>query len=511
MKIETDIKLDFKDVLIKPKRSQAPSRSKVDLFRTFKFLNSKRGWHGIPIIAANMDTIATFTMARTLAKASISTSLHKHYTLEKLEEFYATEMSGGVLDYVFYTVGITDSDIEKLFTLQKRLINKYGYSIDKITIDVANAYTEYFQSRSKTIRENFPEAVIMAGNVATPEMVTELLISGSADIIKVGIGGGCFTANTLVKMKKGYQKIKKVNIGDYVLTHLGRLQKVVNTSSRLENKSVMMINDNIRCTKNHEFYVLPKKHKDITDVHKKAQWISANELTTDYFLLSWKDENVYDRVEIKKVEEFVYDDIVYDLEVEEDHSYCVSEKNIVVHNSACTTRIKSAIGYPQLSAVSECADAAHGLNGHICSDGGCTCPGDVAKAFGAGADFCMLGGMLAGHAECDEAEWIYHPKVLTPPGKPHVATGELVKKSMLFYGMSSREAMEKYSGGVAEYKAAEGKCVEIPYRGVVMDTVNDILGGLRSCCTYVGTTKLKDLSKCTTFIRCNDTHNRVYE
>jgi len=161
--------------------------------------------------------------------------------------------------------------------------------------------------------------------------------------------------------------------------------------------------------------------------------------------------------------------------------------------SVCTTRKKTGVGYPQLSAVMECADAAHGLNGHIVSDGGCTCPGDVCKAFGAGADFVMLGGMFAGHDE---------------------SGGELVERDgrqvKIFYGMSSDTAMKKHAGGVAEYRASEGKTVEIPYRGRVKDTILDILGGIRSACTYVGANKLKELSKRTTFIRVTLQTNDIF-
>ena len=161
--------------------------------------------------------------------------------------------------------------------------------------------------------------------------------------------------------------------------------------------------------------------------------------------------------------------------------------------SVCTTRVKTGVGYPQLSAIVECADAAHGLGGHIISDGGCRVPGDVAKAFGGGADFVMLGGMLAGHAE---------------------SGGEIVevegKKFRQFYGMSSKTAMDKHAGGVAGYRASEGKTVQVPYRGSVAETVRDILGGVRSACTYVGASKLKELSKRTTFIRVAEQHNEVF-
>nr|CAH7717398.1 unnamed protein product [Callosobruchus chinensis]CAI5853213.1 unnamed protein product [Callosobruchus analis] len=161
--------------------------------------------------------------------------------------------------------------------------------------------------------------------------------------------------------------------------------------------------------------------------------------------------------------------------------------------SVCTTRMKTGVGYPQLSAVIECADAAHGLQGHIISDGGCTCPGDVAKAFGAGADFVMAGGMFAGHDQCE---------------------GELIerdgKKYKMFYGMASKTAMEKYAGGVAEYRSSEGKTVEVPYRGDVEVTVLDILGGLRSACTYIGAFKLKELPRRATFVRCTQQLNTIY-
>jgi GMP reductase len=162
--------------------------------------------------------------------------------------------------------------------------------------------------------------------------------------------------------------------------------------------------------------------------------------------------------------------------------------------SVCTTRVKTGVGYPQLSAIIECADAAHGLGGQIISDGGCTTPGDVAKAFGAGADFVMLGGMLAGHDESGG-------EIIEQNGKPF----------RKFYGMSSSTAMEKHVGGVADYRASEGKTVEVPYRGKVESTLQDILGGLRSTCTYVGAQRLKELTKRTTFIRVAEQENRVYE
>jgi GMP reductase len=176
--------------------------------------------------------------------------------------------------------------------------------------------------------------------------------------------------------------------------------------------------------------------------------------------------------------------------------------------SVCTTRIKTGVGYPQLSAIIECADAAHGLGGHIISDGGCTSPGDVAKAFGAGADFVMLGGMLAGHDEGGgEVFTRWYKKDWTgADGKGVVEPQSFVG----FYGMSSKAANEKHFGGLKDYRASEGKEVLIPYRGKVGDTVQDILGGLRSTLTYVGASKLKELSKRTTFIKVNNQVNNIF-
>jgi len=344
MRIETEVKLGFKDVLIRPKRSTLKSRAQVSLERTYTFLHTRQSWTGVPIMAANMDTVGTFPMSRALAGFGLFTAMHKHYSLDQWRRFLA-ESSDQAMEYLALSTGITEADsarLAEIMGLDARL--KF------ICIDVANGYSEHFVEFVSRTREAYPDKVIIAGNVVTGEMVEELLLSG-ADIIKVGIGPG----------------------------------------------------------------------------------------------------------------------------------------------SVCTTRVKTGVGYPQLSAIIECADAAHGLSGHIVSDGGCTCPGDVAKAFGGGADFVMLGGMLAGHDE---------------------SGGEVVEedgeKCLLFYGMSSDTAMHKHSGGVADYRASEGKTVRVPYRGPVEETVKDILGGIRSTCTYVGARQLKELSKRTTFVRVAEQENQVF-
>jgi len=347
MRIEAELRLDFDDVLIRPKRSVAPSRASIELKREYRFQPASGAtWAGTPIIAANLDTTGTMRMAAALHDLGMLTCLHKFYPLDELIDFFTTSPASGS---TFYTLGIRDEDFTKLRMFVERAPDKAGL----ICIDAANGYTKFFVDRVKQVREMCPKATIMAGNVATPEMVQELLIEGRADIVKVGIGPG----------------------------------------------------------------------------------------------------------------------------------------------SVCTTRKMTGVGYPQLSAIIECADVAHGNQGHICADGGCKTPGDIAKAFGAGADFVMLGGMLAGTDEC-EGEWV-------------VTDG--VKRSLRFYGMSSREAQEKYLGGVRDYCAAEGKCVEVEYRGPVQDVLQEVTGGLRSACAYVGADRLKDLFKCCTFVRCTTTHNTVFE
>lgn len=344
MRIEHELKLGFKDVLFRPKRSTLKSRSQVDLTREFTFKHSGRQWKGVPVVAANMDSVATFEMAKALAAHDVMTAVHKHYTVEEWKEFVA-DTEPEVLKHVMVSSGTSEADFEKMST-----ILSFSDELMFICIDIANGYSEHLVEFVTQVRESFPDKVITAGNVVTGDMVEELILAG-ADIVKVGIGPG----------------------------------------------------------------------------------------------------------------------------------------------SVCTTRVKTGVGYPQLSAIIECADAAHGLGGRIIGDGGCSCAGDVSKAFGGGADFVMLGGMLAGHEE---------------------SGGEIVEvdgnKFMRFYGMSSQSAMDKHAGGVAGYRAAEGKTVLLPFRGSVNYTIQDILGGVRSTCTYVGAAQLKELTKRTTFIRVQEQENNVF-
>ncbi len=340
MKIEQELKLDFSDVLIRPKRSTLCSRNEVDLERTFVFKNRqglvKKEWKGIPIMASNMDTTGTIEMYKVLSTYKMITCFHKFYNVEDL---ISQDLNP---DFYAISTGITDKDYEKL----KILIEKLNPTF--VCIDVANGYMFSFVEFVKKVSDNYPNIVIICGNVVSREMVEELIINAGADIIKVGIGQG----------------------------------------------------------------------------------------------------------------------------------------------SCCTTRTQTGVGMPQLSCVIECADAAHGVNGKIVSDGGCTVPGDISKAFGGNADFVMLGGMLAGHTESG--------------GEIVEEDGNLYK---MFYGMSSKKAMEKYNGGMAKHRSSEGKVVKLPFKGNVKDTIENILGGIRSTCTYIGAKTLKDIPKCTTFLRVTNQLN----
>jgi GMP reductase len=341
-KIFQDIKLDFKDVLILPQKTTLKSRSEVELNCSYKFLHSKKEWSGIPIMTANMDTIGTFEMYKSLSKHNIMTTIHKHYSIDDWLNFSKNDIDYNLL---ILSTGISSEDLQKTQKICQVIPN-----LNFICIDVANGYSETFLECIRKCREEFKNKTIIAGNVVTPNMVKDVIEAG-ADIVKIGIGPG----------------------------------------------------------------------------------------------------------------------------------------------SVCTTRKKTGIGYPQLSAILDCEEMAHSLGAHIISDGGCTVPGDLAKAFGAGSDFVMLGGMLSGHDECG--------------GKTININGNLFKE---FYGMSSSTAMSKYSGGVADYRASEGKHVRVPYRGSVHDTVIDILGGLRSSCTYTNSKKLELLRKNTQFIRVSQQTNEIF-
>ena len=333
MKIETTPQLDFHNVLIRPKRTTISSRSQVNLEREITFPHSTLRWKGVPIIAANMDTTGTFEVYDELVKHKMITCFNKFYNLQNYQD--KISKTGLNPDYFMISTGINEENVYKLRQIVEATNCKW------ICVDVANGYMEQVVHFCKKLRATFPDKIIVAGNVATREMVEELIINGKVDVVKVGIGPG----------------------------------------------------------------------------------------------------------------------------------------------SACLTRLKTGVGVPQLSAIIDCADAAHGCGGYIIGDGGITCPGDMSKAFGGGADFVMCGGVFAGHDE--------------NPGQLVEENGEKYK---LFYGMSSQHAMEKHYGKMANYRSSEGRCIKVKYKGPIEKTILDYLGGIRSTCAYINAHKIKHMSKCVTFV-----------
>ena len=201
VKIEEGTKLDFSDVLIKPKRSTIKSRLEVDLNRTFTTLHSKQEWNGIPIMIANMDTTGTFEMFIECQKHKIMTCIHKHYTIEEWIDFISLPNININYNYLCISSGISDNDFEKTKALLSLIPQ-----IKLIMIDVANGYTESFTECVKKYRNEFADKIIIAGNVVTAEMTEQLLLAG-ADIIKVGIGGGCLKKGSKILMGNGTYKI----------------------------------------------------------------------------------------------------------------------------------------------------------------------------------------------------------------------------------------------------------------------------------------------------------------
>lgn len=275
-----EIQLDFCDVLIKPKRTTLNSRKEANILRSYEFKYYPHVIESCGIMAANMATTGTFEMRWALEKYNAITCLHKHYTVKELEnKFGFWTNNPNRLPLVFISTGLKD-DKENLFKVLRET------DIDKVCVDIANGYIPNLIDFVKELRGRRPDILIMAGNVVTGDMVQDLIMAG-ADIVKVGIGPGCFTGDMLVLTNKGKVPIQDIKVGDYVLTHKGHYQEVTNKFVFDNHKELMKIN-NIKCTPNHEFYVINKKDKDLiseNNLNDFAYWVSADELDKNLHLL----------------------------------------------------------------------------------------------------------------------------------------------------------------------------------------------------------------------------------
>lgn len=366
MQINSQVELDFSDVLIRPRRSELASRKDADITREYKFKWCPKVITGTGIMQANMGTIGNFDVSRKMLDNGLFACLHKHHPIMHLVEFYEELLGRGDDSWqrCLLSVGLKDDGVEKLKFIRDTLGIQVG-----IKFDVPNGYIPQVKSKVAELRKEFPDMFIMAGNVATGDITEDLILSG-ADCVAVGIGSG----------------------------------------------------------------------------------------------------------------------------------------------GQCLTRRQTGCGRPQLSAVAECADAAHQVGGMVCSDGGITCPGDVGKAFGAGADFVMIGSMFAGTDEADgEVITKYFCTGEYEVNKYGIKPALEERKFKQFYGMSSTLAQEKFNGGKPSYRASEGRVTLVPYTGPIQDMIDEFLGGLRSTMTFVGAKRLKDIPKQTVFYQVHNQLNTKYE
>lgn len=474
------ISLTYDDVQLIPSFSKIDHRADIKLHtlisRRYGLLN--------PFVASPMETVCEEDMAFTMFLMGGVGCIHRFMSIEEqvkqvrmLEYKIYGEGFGGpyenwnILDSNWHSeiqripimaaIGVQEEDKERA-----KLLTNNGATI--LLIDVAHGHHQKVIDMIKWCKDHLnTNTDIIAGNIVTREAANDLENAG-ADGLRVGIGGGCFTPNMKVKTDNGYKQIIDINIGDNVYSHDGTINKVIDKLEFDRNEEILIIND-IECTKNHEFYVVNIKYKDIVNdnnIHNYAEWIPANLLTNDYLLI----ETNMKLIEIKNIEKKYYTGRVYDLTVDKTHSYNIN--GIAVHNSLCTTRLKTGFGIPNVSALEDVILVA---KTPVIADGGIRNSGDIAKALSLGASSVMLGSLLAGTKEA--------------PGR--IIEGE---RGALYKRYSGSASLETKLSHNKEARNIEGESEIIPFKGGTEFVLTGLIDGIKSALSYAGASNLNEFN-----------------
>ena len=456
----------FDDILIQPQYSDIHSRKLIDLSNNLKNIK-----FDIPIISSPMDTVTEGEMAVAMYKEGGLGIVHRYNSIEEQCNIILKikEKNPSIdMQKIAAAVGVSDD-------FQKRVSALHDIGVTTICIDVANGHNDNVKKAIEFCKLNFSDLTIIAGNVATYEGA-KFLAEAGVDGIRVGIGSGCFVAGTKVLTENGQKNIEDIKRGEKVFTHTGKLQTVVETMQFFVKDEIYNING-IQCTKNHEFFTLKKEEvKSHQDPRSFGKWVSAEDLELGVHFLQkfYQNYDSMDSVEIKVYDKIKYSGMVYDLTVENDHSYIAN--NIVVHNSICSTRVQTGHGVPQVTAITECAKVKENFpNVKIIADGGIKNSGDIVKALACGSDFVILGSLLAGTEES--------------PGDIVTING---KKGKIYRGMASKEAQLDWKGSYSSY---EGVSTTIPYKGKLTEILDDLKRGISSGLSYSGCRSIKEFQE----------------
>lgn len=465
--------LTYDDIQLVPSFSTVESRKNISL-RTKLSTNFEID---IPLVASPMDTVCEKDMAYRMWVMGGVGCIHRFMTIteqceevKKLVSNIKVNLANTIDDFdiiksvfektpIMAAIGSNGDFLERAIAL-----SEVGANV--LIIDVAHGHHINVKRAIEAIKASNIKVDVIAGNIATAQAAIDLQEWG-ADGLRVGIGGGCFTPGMKVKTSEGYVSIVDVKIGDKVYSHNGKLNEVLNKFEFDRDEEIMIIND-IECTKNHEFYVVNKKYKSIideTNISEYDEWIPAENLTDDYFLVEISDMNIMKLVEIKSIEKKHYTGKVYDLTVDKTHSYNVN--SIVVHNSLCTTRIKTGFGVPNVTCLDEIVKVA---KIPVMADGGIRNSGDISKALALGSSTVMLGSLLAGTEES--------------PGKIIERPDGLYKR---YRGSASLETKTAHG---QEERNVEGESTVIPYKGGTKFIIEGLIDGVRSALSYGGANNL---------------------